>query len=182
MSFLYRPCRMEMDHEAYANFLIEHQQELNLPYPFAIKLSFLSSPLLFGQGLLIFEEESFEVIGAAGFVCGTGANNYEDRHICQVEVAYLLPVYRRTPLFARSLHAFVTLMKEEEPGVDQVQFWASTGETEYRRLFSKFLALPEASTLQEGSLTCYRIPFSALEAYSQRLRQGRVESPAVRPI
>ncbi len=75
MEFMFRPCELEMDDELYIQFLLEHHNNLNLPYEFAVKLSFLSSPLIAGKAMLILREEPYEVVGAAGFVFGTGRIN-----------------------------------------------------------------------------------------------------------
>lgn len=169
MQFLFRPCVFEMDHQAYMNFLIVRHDELNLPYPFAMKLSFISSPLMHGKAMLVFEEESYELVGAAGFVYGTGADDYEDRRIVQVEVVYVSKPYRGGALFSRFLRAMVDLMKEEEPNVRRLRFWASARDSVQERLFTKFLALPgSTSHTAENGLTFYEAEFLELEAYCQR--------------
>lgn len=169
MQFLFRPCVFEMDHEAYISFLISHHDELNLPYPFAMKLSFLSSPLMHGQAMLVFEQESYELVGAAGFVYGTGDHEYEDRHVVQIEVAYLSKPYRRGALFVDFLSALVDCMKDGEPTVSLVQFWAMARDPVQERLFAKFLALPGSATqTAENGLKLYQAQFRELEAYCRR--------------
>ncbi|MBD2865377.1 hypothetical protein [Paenibacillus oceani] len=164
MSFEFRPCNMEMDHEAYIRFLLQHHAELNLPYPFAMKLSFISSPLMFGKGMLVIDEEPYELAAAAGFVYGTGANEYKDRHICQVEVAFIRSEYRRTSLFIRGLQALVAEMRAGNPDVVQVQFWTSADQGESDKLFSKLCALPGSMKSLVNDLTFYTVPFRELEA------------------
>ncbi|GIP40221.1 hypothetical protein J31TS4_35010 [Paenibacillus sp. J31TS4] len=168
MSFEFRHCTFEMDYESYISFLLQHHAELNLPYPFALKLSFLSSPLLLGKAMLILSEEPYEIIGAAGFVYGTGANDYKDRQICQVEVAYLLPAYRRTLLFGYALQALLDAMKAGNPDVETVQFWSPQENADLEKLFSKFGSLPGAERSVVNQLVCYRIPYAELQKAGRR--------------
>lgn len=170
MLFLFRPCELEMDHKAYTRFLIKHHAELNLPYPFPMKLSFISSPLMFGQAMLVIEQDDYELVGAAGFVYGTGEDGYEDRRTVQVEVAYLLKPYRNGRLFARLLRVMLDAMKAAEPNVERVQFWASVREPAQARLFEKFLALPgSAVQTAENGLRLYQMNFGELDQLSRRL-------------
>src|SRR6478752_5186562 len=103
MSFEFRVSEFEMDHEAYMDFLLRHHDELNLPYTFSMKLSFISSPLFLGKAMLIISEESYDMVGAAGFGYGTGPGDYEDQHICQIEVAFIEKELRSTSLFIQGL-------------------------------------------------------------------------------
>lgn len=168
MFFQFRPCTFEMDYEAYMRFLLQHHEELNLPYPFPVKLGFMSSPLIFGSALLLIAEESYEIAGAAGFVYGTGPNQYEDRHVCQVEVAFLRREYRRASLFAQGLQVLLGQMKAGNPDIEQVQFWVPEGQAELEKLFSKLSGLPGANRFRVNGLTCHQIPFRELEAYAHR--------------
>lgn len=174
MSFEFRISEFEMDHEAYIDFLLRHNDELNLPYPFAMKLSFISSPLFLGKAMLVISEESYRMVGAAGFGYGTGPGDYEDRHICQVEAAFIEKGLRCTPLFVQGLRALVNAIKAGNPDVRQVQFWASTAEEGLNRLFAKFLALPGSAKSIVNNLALFTIPFHELEAYCNRLGRSIV--------
>ncbi|MDF2661183.1 MAG: hypothetical protein K0Q94_3974 [Paenibacillus sp.] len=171
MTFLLRPCELEMNFKSYIEFLLQHHAELNLPYSFAMKLSFVGSPLIFGKAMLAYEEESYETVGAAGFVYGTGANGYEDRHICQVEVAFILAEYRRTSLFVQGLRALIDLIREGNPEVEQVQFWTAADPTDTDKLFAKFSALPGSTRSVVNELAFYTISFRELEAYCRRFER-----------
>ncbi|UJF33849.1 hypothetical protein [Paenibacillus hexagrammi] len=150
-------------------YLLEHDHELNLPYSFAVKLSFVSSPLVFGKAMLIFSEEPYEIVGAAGFVYGTGANEYEDREVCQVEVAFIQEEFRHTSLFVQGLLALVEMIKEGNPDVERIQFWASaSAEKESERLFSKLSVLQGGTKSVVNDLALYTVPFHALETYCRR--------------
>lgn len=172
MSYVYRSCELEMDHEAYVTFLLRHDAELNLPYPFAMKLGFLSSPLFLGKAMLVFHEESYDLAGAAGFVYGTGPRDYEDRDVCQVEVVIVRREYRRPTLFVEGLRALVAEMKAGNPDVRQVQFWTSPAHAGLERLFAKLAALPGATRSVVNDRAFYTVPFRELEAYAGRLRAG----------
>jgi hypothetical protein len=161
---------MEMDFDQYIKFLLQHHDELNLPYSFSMKLSFISSPLIFGKAVLIFNEDPYEIAGAAGFVYGTGANSFEDKHICQIEVAFLQKAYRHKFLFVHGLQAMVATIKADNPEVELVQFWVSPDQKELDRLLAKFSALPGSTKSRVNSLDFYQIPFHELEAFCHRFR------------
>lgn len=170
MSYEFRVSEFEMDHEAYMDFLLRHHNDLNLPYTFGMKLSFISSPLFLGKAMLIINEESYDMVGAAGFGYGTGPGDYEDQHICQIEVAFIEKELRGSTLFVQGLRALVHAIKAGNPDVRQVQFWASAAEEELDRLFAKFLALPGSTKSIVNHLALFTIPFHELEAYCNRLR------------
>ena len=169
MGFEFRPCEFEMDYEAYMRFLLQHDSELNLPYAFGMKFSFIGSPLFLGKAMLVFAEEPYEVVGAAGFVYGTGAHGYEDREVCQVEVACIRPEYRSVTLFRDGLKALVDLIRASNPDVQRLQFWTKADHGRLDRLFAKFGALPGATRSDVNDLTCYVVPFPALEQYCRRM-------------
>ena len=149
-------------------FLLEHDSELNLPYKFGMKLSFVASPLFLGKAMLVFSEESYEVIGAAGYVYGTGANDHQDRHVCQVEVAFIREDYRRTRLFAQSMRELVNLIRKDNPEVDTLQFWIPAADASLRRLFAKLGALPGATLSPVNEMMLCKVPYTAIESYSRR--------------
>ncbi|NOV01067.1 hypothetical protein [Paenibacillus planticolens] len=161
-----------MDYEAYMKFLLQHHDQLKLPYPFAMKLSFMSSPLEFGKAMLILSEEPYEFVGAVGVVYGTGANDYEDRHICQIEIAFIREQFRRTSLFLRGLEALIRMIKASNSDVEQIQFWASADNEELERLVSRWSSLPGYSRSIVNNLAFYTIPFAELEAYCGRFGSG----------
>ncbi|THF72708.1 hypothetical protein [Cohnella fermenti] len=165
---------MEPDHAAYVKFLIRHHDELNLPYSFPVKLSFFSSPLMFGQAILILEEDSYEIVGAAGYVLGTGAGEYEDRHICQIEAAYLREPYRGTTMFVRALRALLESVRSLNPDVRVVQFWTPADLGSVEALWSRWSRLPGAETRREGSLAFYSVPLAELERFCERYDRGRI--------
>lgn len=169
-SYLFRVNSLEMDSDAYLAFLVKHHAELNLPYSFATKLSFLSSPLVLGKVLMVFHEDSYEMVGAAGFVYGTSANQYEDKHICQLEVAFLQKAHRQTSLFVQSLKVLIHTIDTDNPHVTQVQFWTAADQGALTGLFSKFEILPGSTKSNKNNLAFYTIPYAELKAYALALR------------
>jgi hypothetical protein len=157
-----------MDHDAYVKFLVKHQGELNLPYPFAVKFSFISSPLLFGKGLLLFSEDPYRIVGAFGFVYGTGAGEYEDRHICQVETAFLLPEYRSSSLFAKALLFLVKEIKAGNPDVETLQFWAAADCGGLEGIISRMRHIPSSKRLPVNDLVCHQVPFRDVRLFAER--------------
>ncbi|WP_339288551.1 hypothetical protein [Paenibacillus sp. FSL E2-0201] len=178
MPFLFRTCNLEMDYETYITFLIRHHDELNLPYSFAMKLSFISSPLVLGKAMVIIDEDSYEIAAAVGFVYGTGAADYEDKHICQIEVAFIQQEYRATTLFIKGLRALNHLIKENNPDVLQIQFWAPSDQADLDRLFSKFASLPGASKSIVNHLVLYTLPFEELVRYGERFNLKSAKFPS----
>lgn len=168
MSYEFRICDLEMDYKSYVKFLLTHHNELNLPYPFAMKLSFLSSPLLFGKAIYILNDDPYEIVGAAGYVYGTGAKEYTDREVCQIEVAFLKKEYRTPLLFIQGLQYLISKIKEGNPDVKTVQFWISEEDEYLKRLFSKFLDLSGSNKAIVNNLALYTIVFKEFEQFVNR--------------
>jgi hypothetical protein len=154
-----------MDYEAYARFVLQHHAELNLSYPFAMKLSFLASPLVLGKAMLVFSEETYEPVGALGAVYGTGANEYEDRQVCQLEVAYMKREHRRPGLFIQSLTRLLAAVQADNPDVERVQFWISAEHAGKDKLYSRFAALPGATVSAVNEHMLYAVAYRELAAY-----------------
>jgi len=61
-------------------------------------------------------------------------------------------------------------MKEGEPSVHTVQFWARPQLEESKKLFSKFLELEgSAQSTADNGLRLYQAPYRQLESYCKRL-------------
>lgn len=159
-----------MDHDAYVSFLIQHHDELRLPYSFATKLTFVCSPLLFGKAMIVLDEDAYEIAGVVGYVYGTGADDYEDMRICQIEVAFIQQEYRGATLFMKGLKALIDVIQVDNPAVQQVQFWTPADQMDLDRLFSHFMALPDATKSIVNDRAFYTLPFESLEMYVERFR------------
>lgn len=166
--YVVRPCNLEMDFDAYAKFMLAHAEDLNLPYSYGIKLSFFSSPLINGKALLILDEETNALLGALGGVFGTGEHNYEDREICQIEIVYVLEGYRGTRVFLRMLQDGLQLLREENPELQQIQFWIPAAERRLDRMAAKFggTRVAEENEGGDGSgLVFYKIDYGKVDEY-----------------
>ncbi|WP_226665987.1 hypothetical protein [Metabacillus litoralis] len=170
MELEFRTCKFEMDNKSYLKFLLENHNELNLTYPFAMSLSFISSPLILGKGLLIISDDPYQIIGVTGFVYGTSANDYEDKHICQVEIVFLKKEYRCTSLFLKVLQALIKEVKHSNPDVEQIQFWSSVNNGELESLFSKFSELPDSTKTLVNNMALYTVLFKELEFFCNRFK------------
>ena len=150
-------------------FLIRHHDELGLPYAFPHKLSFIGSPLLHGKALLMIDEASYEFVGASGFVYGTGADEFTDRSLCQIEIAFLRQDARCTMTFIRGLRALLELIRGEAGDTDvlTVQFWLTAMQGR-AGVFAKLLALPGAEAIPEGGMLRCVIPMQTLERLCAR--------------
>jgi len=169
MPYFIRRCELEMDNLSYIRFLLRHHDQLNLPYSFAAKLSFISGPLLFGKALLVYSEEPYEVVGAAGFVYGTGADEFQDREVCQIEVVFLRKEARNALLFRNLMIELLHAMKEEGLDVRKVQFWAVEGHKAYGSMLSKLARLPDSQIKAVNELSLYSLSFQQLERYCERI-------------
>ncbi|MBO9598889.1 MAG: hypothetical protein J7559_13860, partial [Cohnella sp.] len=93
---------------------------------------------------------------------------YKDRHIGQIEIAYLLPEYRQTSLFLSGLRAMIGMIKFGEPSVEQLQFWIAADNDELKELFSRLSALPDSSMEIVNGMAHYKVSLPSLEAYCRR--------------
>ncbi len=167
MPYLFRVCHLEMDYETYSRYVLTHHADLNLPYSFAVKLSFVASPLVLGRAMLVLDEEGYEPLGAFGVVYGTGARHYEDRHICQIELVYLASEYRCKPLFIQGLTRLLAEAKADNPDIDLVQFWAPMNDRGLDKLFARFRSLPGATATQVNDLMLHAVSYRELIAYCE---------------
>ncbi|MDG0810180.1 hypothetical protein [Cohnella rhizosphaerae] len=150
---IFRRCELEMDHASYLRYLISRHASLNLPYPFATKLSFLASPLVLGRATMIHCEDTYENVGAFGFAYGTGPGEYEDRENCQLEVFYI-EENRRTPdVLLAAASELVDDMREGHSEARHIQFWVpASRDSEDGRLLRRIASLPEASRTEAGGV------------------------------
>lgn len=170
MEFRFAVCEPAMA-DIYLTFLLEHDEELNLPYDFGTRLSFIASPLEFGKAILCFNDETREVIGAVGLVYGTGANDYEDTDVCQIEAAFIRKPFRRTKLFGRVLEYVTALLAKE--GVRQIRFCTPTGQSGLTRMLSKLGGDPQTIVTKLGALDAYQIDFEKWLDCSKRYARRR---------
>ncbi|SFA78854.1 hypothetical protein SAMN05216312_101491 [Cohnella sp. OV330] len=185
-SLIFRNCELDMDHASYLRYLISRHDALNMPYPFAIKLSFLASPLALGRATLIHGEDSYEKIGAFGFVYGTGPGEYEDRENCQIETVFIEPDSRSPVVFLAAARALVDSIREGNPDAAYVQFWTVADHDPNERLFARIARLPGAARTVVEGLALYKAPLSELDAWigglaSRLARRGALPEAIITP-
>ncbi|NMO95555.1 hypothetical protein HII30_07115 [Paenibacillus lemnae] len=147
------------------DFLLAHYSDLNLLYPFPVSLSYIASPLLMeGTAVLCFDDED-QLSGAFGYIHGTGEQDYKDRHVIQLQVAYIVEHHRSTRMFYEALQFLVShLSDQEEERVEEIRFWIP-GEPRTRRLCSRFADLLSTVDQTQGCLDEYRINVKHLQKY-----------------
>ncbi|MGI2297413.1 hypothetical protein [Paenibacillus sp. GXUN7292] len=169
MPFIIHPARFEKNHDAYLRFLLQHHDKLGLPYPFGMKLSLISSPLILGQVLLVFEEDPYELVGAFGIVHGTSEQEYADPQICQIEVCYLAAASRKTRLFSKCLSSLIDLIQNKHPDTTTLSFWISQEQYENDRLIAKCRNWSGATERFGNGVVQIRLPFDSVSSYISRL-------------
>ncbi|MEK0312764.1 hypothetical protein [Cohnella sp. 56] len=170
-NFIFRRCDLDMDHASYLRFLISRHDKLDLSYAFAVKLSFVAGPLLFGKALLIHHEDSYRKLGAVGYTYGTGPDEYKDRENCQLEVFYIEPACRTPDLLLAAASELIDCIREGEAAVRYIQFW--TPAAPEGRLLRRIAGLPGASRAEAGALALYRLPLDELERWIAGLATRR---------
>lgn len=171
MSYYFVRCSTVMHEQQYVEFLLEHYQDLNLPYSFPVSLSFIASPLFTAEGgcFLCFNEEN-EVIGALGYIHGTGENQYEDTDIIQIQIIYFLEEHRKTTLFLQTLQFLIQHIVQSGKEVKEFRFWTPAND-KLHRLLSKIADKTNSSETIFGPLDEYRASFSTWHAYANQFRQ-----------
>lgn len=169
MGYYFSVCSTHMYQFNYIDFVLEHYRELNLPYAFPAALSYIASPLLMeSEPILGFDDED-QVVGALGYIHGTGENNYADRHIVQLQAAYIVERHRRTGLFVQGLQFLLQHLALQEEKVEELRFWTENTPSN-RRLYTKFAKRFASADNDSGSLDAYRVSTSELQAYLAKFR------------
>ncbi|GGF61116.1 hypothetical protein GCM10010912_02910 [Paenibacillus albidus] len=163
-------CLTGFYHEKYITLLLEHYNDLKLPYSFPVALSYISSPVLLGkEAILVFDEEEDEPIGAAGYIHGTGPGDYLDTDIIQIQAVFLKPAYRKTRVFLQLLQFILQYMEQSESKVTEIRFWIPAG-GELSRLCAKLGERVDQSETGLGQVEEYRAQYSSLYDYVLTLR------------
>ncbi|RIX51543.1 hypothetical protein D3P08_16695 [Paenibacillus nanensis] len=157
-------CASMMYQRKYIDFLLANYEALNMPYSFSVAFSFLASPILMERECFLCLNDDGEAVGAFGYIHGTGERNYEDRHIVQLQVAYLDNKHRRTTLFLRGLQYLAEHLRWLEDEVSELVFWTKPDDYTMR-LFDKFAGRTSDPGTASGNLLAYRVTVSELNAY-----------------
>ncbi|MDF2835053.1 MAG: hypothetical protein K0Q63_693, partial [Paenibacillus sp.] len=152
----------------YMDFLLEHYESLNMPYPFPISFNFIASPLLMEKSAVILcLDDDGEAVGAFSYIRGTGESNYENHDVLQVQVAYLVEALRGTVAFLHGLQFLSDYLEEEAGEVTELVFWSSP-DAYLARLFGKFAERTSVQGTAAGDLFAYRATPGQLKAYLAR--------------
>lgn len=171
MDYYFSPCLTNMYQHRYVDFLLEHYTELKLTYPFQEAFGYIVSPLLMeGASILCFDNEE-ETAGAFSYIYGTGEHDYTDRHIVQIQVAFIVERHRQTGLFAKALRYLLQHIETDESNeqVTELRFWTACNDNN-RRLFEKFSERYALAENECGQLDGYRMFPSGLRIYLDRLQ------------
>jgi len=172
VSYYFQVCSTEVYQERYILFLLQHYEDLQSPYPFPISLSYLASPILMRNEAIICFDEDHNVIGALGYIHGTGEHNYEDTHVIQIQSLYLLEPYRRSRLFLEGLRFLIQHLEQlyKPAPVSEIRFWAPSSPY-LRRLLSKLATRTFPSHSEAGTIDEYYSTLAEWQLYSNRFRQ-----------
>ncbi|WP_169085703.1 hypothetical protein [Paenibacillus sp. PL91] len=122
MSVHFSVCATAKYQEKYIEFLLENYEKLNLNYSFPVSLSYLSSPIFMDREAILLLDED-EVIGAVGYIHGTGEQQYEDIHVVQIQVVFLLEKYRRGRIFMQALQFLGQHLAQLKQPPQELRFW-----------------------------------------------------------
>jgi len=170
MSYYFSICSSEMYQQKYMELLLEHYEQLRLPYPFPVALSYIASPVLMRyESFLCFNEEG-EVIGAFGCIFGTGEKEYEDTDIVQIQVVCFAEPYRGTLLFAKALSFFTEYLEQLDHEVTELRFWAPADD-DLKKLFAKISRRTATANTEQGALDEYRCTYSEWTSQAAKARR-----------
>ncbi|QCT03704.1 hypothetical protein E6C60_2993 [Paenibacillus algicola] len=164
MNGYFTVCCTERSQHHYIDFLLSRYEDLNLKYSFSAALGYLASPLLMaGTAMLCYDEED-QICGAFSYIHGTGEHDYQDRHMIQIQAAYLDKAYRVSRWFVEGLRFLAEHLHDQEEEVTDIQFWAP-GDARSQRLFSKFAVPLKVEGAPSGDMEGYRVTVEELFDY-----------------
>ncbi|MGO4344507.1 hypothetical protein AB4Z45_03305 [Paenibacillus sp. MCAF9] len=170
MCYYFQVCSTESYQDKYLVFLLEHYKELKLPYSYPISLSFLASSVLMKkEAFLCFNEED-EIIGAFGYICGTAENQYEDTHVAQIQIVFIVDEYRRSRLFLESLQFLTQYIAQLSEPIIDFRFWVPV-DLRLHKLLSKIAERKNTWETVQGVIDEYHASFSEWQTYVLKFRQ-----------
>lgn len=159
MSYYFSVCSTFRYQEIYIDFLLQHYEQLNLPYSFQTSLSYIASPILMDKdGILIWNADD-ELSGAIGFIHGTGERDYQDKHIIQVQTVFLRESCRNGRTFLRSMQYLAQYIAQLQSPVSELRFWIPAQPT-LQKLCSQWAQKNNQHESEYGILEEYRLDFA----------------------
>jgi hypothetical protein len=123
-----------------------------------------------GKDVILAFNQDDELIGAIGYILGTGEHEYEDIHVVQIQTLFIEPFYRGSRLFLRGLQFFLDRLQEHDITVTELRFWTPALD-ELRSLIGKFAQPAAVATQAEfGALDEYRIPYTDLLVFAKKFK------------
>lgn len=163
MSYYFTICSTAKSQEIYMQFLLENYEALNLPYSFPVTLSYISSPILMGEQCILFRDSNDEVAGALGFIHGTGAHSYQDRHILQIQTFFLKERYQNGRLFLQASQFLAQYLAQLKHPVIELRFWIPV-QPLLQKLCSKLAQKTAVQETAHGLIEEYRTDFASWHA------------------
>lgn len=157
--------------DEYFLLLMRRYEDLGLPYDFDMTLSFIGNPIVSGNAFIARSLQSGETIGALGFVFGSGADQYTDESLCQIEVLYIEEGWRHTKLLAQMLLEFVEFEKHRHRPIERIQFWSPADRSDLHRMFTKFSDCIRTNEKSFGRISLYQSTMDRIAKYAQRFQQ-----------
>lgn len=170
MSYYVQECKTEVYGQVYTTYLLNHYADLNLPYAFSVAFQFLTSPLLVGSAFLCFNDRD-EVVGAFGYIRGTGEKNYQDTHVAQLQIIYLSEAHRGGTLLGAALQSLMEQVEEQAEEIRQFHFWVPSN-LSLHRLCSKLGEKKASWETHQGRIEEYHGNVADWKTYADRLRKN----------
>jgi hypothetical protein len=121
------------------------------------------------DAILAFNQDD-KLVGAIGYILGTGEQEYADTDVIQIQTIFIEPSYRGTRLFLRGLQFFMERLQEHDTAVTELRFWTPALD-ELRSLLGKFAEPAVVATQAEfGALDEYRIPYTDLLVFAKKFK------------
>ncbi|MFS0725578.1 hypothetical protein [Paenibacillus sp. 1P07SE] len=168
MEYYIQTCSTEQYMEKYMTLVLEHYEELNLPYTFPVALSFLSSPLLMKKEAFVCFAGDYEVVGAFGYIRGTADEQYANTEIAQIQIVFIQEAHRGGRLFFEGLRYLAEHNAMEKEPIREFRFWVPS-RLGMQRLLGKFAELARNWETENGLLDEYHLRADRLEAYVNRV-------------
>ncbi|OBR68082.1 hypothetical protein A7K91_07650 [Paenibacillus oryzae] len=170
MGYYVQECKTEFYGQVYATYLLSHYADLKLPYSFSMAFQFLTSPLLVGSAFLCFNDQD-EVVGAFGYIRGTGEKNYEDTHVAQLQIIHLSEAHRGGVLLGVALQGLMEQVREQAEEIRHFHFWVPS-KLGLHRLCSKLGEKKATWETSQGEIEEYHGNAADWKAYADRLSKN----------
>ncbi|MNZ99894.1 hypothetical protein D3C78_1192370 [compost metagenome] len=168
MSFYFSVCSTAKYQEKYISFLLKHYTELGLPYSFQETFSYIASPVMMEKEAILMFDQDDEVAGAIGYIHGTGDKDYEDSHVIQLQILFIIEKYRGSRLLLQAAQFLAQYIDQLREPVTELRYWIPAQENALVKLSGKLAAQADFHETERGAIAEYRIPFADWHAYAMK--------------